>query len=322
MSLAAAGANAPTPSGLDQLRGSDFLTVSDVTADQLHELLDLAAYLKKERPRHGAPLAGKHLALIFAKPSTRTRVSFELAMRELGGDVLVLFTRDMQIGRGETLEDTGAVLSRYVSAIAMRTFAHSDLETLAHAATVPVINMLSDRFHPCQALADMLTLKERFGRLEGLRLAYIGDGNNVAHSLIEAGVMLGVNVVIASPPGYEPDAGIVALARQLGGRGSVEIVHDVFAAVKDADAIYTDTWTSMGAEAEAEQRHRVFAPYQVNAQLCAAASSRHVFMHCLPAHRGQEVTDEVIDGEHSVVFDQAENRLHAQKALLWALLVD
>lgn len=304
---------------LAALRGSDFLDVSDLSAEQLHELIELAIHLKRVRPRHGRPLAGKSVALIFAKPSTRTRISFEVAIRELGGDAMVLNPRDLQMGRGETLADTGAVMSRYVSAIAMRTFAHSDLETLAAAASVPVINMLSDTSHPCQALADIMTLKEKFGNLRGLRLAYVGDGNNVAHSLILAAAMAGMQVTVASPPGYEPDAQVIAKAMAFN-NGAVEVTDDAYAAVAGAQAVYTDTWTSMGDEHEADVRRQVFAPYQVTVDLCAKASPNHVFMHCLPAHRGEEVTDEVIDGPHSVVLDQAENRLHVQKALLQVLL--
>lgn len=309
-------------SSMVALKGKDFLDISDLTAEQLQDLIELAIQLKRERPNHIKALDRKTVALIFGKPSTRTRVSFEVAIRELGGNAMVLYERDLQIGRGETFADTGAVMSRYVSAIAMRTSAHSNLVALAEAATVPVINMLSDASHPCQALADMMTLKEKFGVLKGLRLAYVGDGNNVAHSLITAGAMLGMQLVVATPPGYEPDPRVVADAMAFGSGGVVETTHDPAAAVAGADAIYTDTWTSMGDEDEAEIRRKVFAPYQVSSQLCALAKPHHIFMHCLPAHRGEEVTSEVIDGPHSVVTDQAENRLHVQKALLLALLGD
>lgn len=301
------------------LKGGDFLNITDLTVKQLEELIETSIILKRKRPIHGRPLTGKTVALIFAKPSTRTRISFEIAIRELGGDAMVLYERDLQLGRGETFADTGAVMSRYVSAIAMRTSDHSNLESLAAAASIPIINMLSDSSHPCQALADMMTIKEKFGHWKGLKLAYVGDGNNVAHSLIEAGAMLGMEIMVASPPGYEPDPNVVKTAAAFNG-GAIEVTSDAQAAVQGAHVVYTDTWTSMGDEDEAEERRRIFAPYQVSEELCAHADPGYIFMHCLPAHRGEEVTDAVIDGPHSVVFDQAENRLHVQKALLQALL--
>lgn len=302
------------------LQGRHLLTLTDLGPEAVNDLIGLALDLKRARPDHGQPLAGKTLALIFMKPSTRTRVSFEVAMKELGGDSLFLHARDMQLDRGETLADTGAVMSRYVSGIVMRTSSHADLVELAANATVPIINALSDMFHPCQALADLLTLYETFGRLQGLRVAYVGDGNNVAHSLILGGAMTGVQIAVASPPGYEPDPRVIAQAKQIGGDNAVFVTHDPIAAVTGAHAVYTDVWTSMGDEDEAAVRNQVFAPYQVNAQLCAHADPDYIFMHCLPAHRELEVTSEILDGPHSRVLDQAENRLHAQKAVLLALL--
>lgn len=306
---------------LPRLHGADFLTGSELQALEQQTLLDLALQVKAERPRHGAPLAGHTLALIFAKPSTRTRVSFEVAMRELGGDVVVLDTNEMQLGRGESIADTGAVLSRYVSAIAVRTFGQKELETLAAAAAIPVINALTDAFHPCQALADLMTLHEIFGKLSGLRLAFIGDGNNVAHSLMVAGALAGLDITVATPPGREPAPAVVQLAGELsGGEGKVTLTNDAEAAVSGADAVYTDVWFSMGNDEDRGQVLNQFAPYQVNEHLMALTASHAVFMHCLPAHRGEEVTDTVIDGPRSVVLRQAENRLHVQKALLLALL--
>lgn len=296
------------------------LTGAELGADGLYRLLELSRRLKRERPGHGAPLAGKTLALIFAKPSTRTRVSFEVGMKELGGDTIVLHTRDMQLERGETIEDTGAVLSRYVAGLAVRTSAHAEIESLAAASSVPVINMLTDLFHPCQALADLLTLWEQFGRLEGLEVAYVGDGNNVLHSLLLAGTAVGIRFRVATPPGFEPAAAVVAAARRRGGVDAVQLTTSAEQAVAGAHAVYTDVWTSMGREDEREQRLAVFRPYQVTPALLAGARDEAVFMHCLPAHRGEEVTAEVIDGPRSIVWEQAENRLHTQKALLLQLL--
>lgn len=301
-------------------RARHVLTGGELDADALRQLVDLSLRLKGERAGHGAPLAGKTLAMIFAKPSTRTRVSFEVGMKELGGETVVLYARDMQLDRGETIEDTGAVLSRYVAGLAVRTFAHEEVETLAAVSSVPVINMLTDTFHPCQALADLLTLSEQFGRLDGLEVAYVGDGNNVLHSLLLTGAAVGVRFRVATPPGFAPDPAVVEAARAVGGSGAVVLTGSAGEAVEDAHAVYTDVWTSMGQEDEREARLEIFQPYQVTPALMARARHDAVFMHCLPAHRGEEVVAEVIDGPQSVVFDQAENRLHAQKALLLRLL--
>ena len=304
--------------------GRDLLEFSNYTADDILALLVLAADLKKRRAQGDRPalLAGKTLGMIFEKASTRTRVSFEVAMFELGGHALFLSDGATQIGRGEPVADTARVLSRYVDGIMVRTFAHAKLAQLALHASVPVINGLTDAHHPCQALADLLTIQEVFGDLRGLTLAYVGDGNNMLHSLMQAGALVGMNVRSATPKGYEPDAGVTgqAAAWAKAAGGSVAAGYDPFAAVAGADVVYTDVWASMGQEAEAEARQSAFAGYQVDAALLAAAAGRAIFMHCLPAHRGEEVNADVIDGPQSVVFDQAENRLHAQKAVLVATM--
>jgi ornithine carbamoyltransferase len=308
----------------------DFLSVDDLDAEQLREVLDLADELKADRAQrvgttsdlsHG-PLRGRTVAMIFEKPSTRTRVSFQVAVTELGGEPLPLSSAELQLGRGETIADTGAVLSRYVHGIVVRTFGQDRLEELAAAADVPVVNALTDLEHPCQALADLQTFREVHGELAGRRLAYVGDGNNVAHSLLLAGAKLGLTVTVGHPEGYAPDEAIVARARSLAAETGAEVLitTDAEAAVRGADAVYTDVWASMGQEEEATQRRRAFEPYQVTAELLSHAADGAVFLHCLPAHRGEEVTAEVMDGPASRVFDQAENRLHAQKALLARLL--
>ena len=299
-------------------------SLSDVTKAELEAWFDLALRLKGETKAGKTQniLAGKNLAMIFQKSSTRTRVSFEIAMRQLGGGALYLSGNELQLGRGETIADTARVLSRYVDGIMARVFAHSDIVTLAKYATVPVINGLSDFSHPCQAVADYLTVLEHKGRLTGLTLAYVGDGNNVAHSLLFGGAKLGVNVTIVCPKGYEPQKAVVDRAESDGRQsGARIIVSDDPAAVKGADVIYTDVWASMGQEAEHAERVRIFKPYQVNARLMAMTGKKDaLFMHCLPAHRGEEVTDEVVDSPNSVVLDEAENRLHAQKAILVSLM--
>ncbi len=295
------------------LTGRDLLAVDQLDREQLFELLDLADHLKRlhrERIPHRL-LPGRTLAMIFQKPSTRTRVSFEVGITQLGGAAVVLAAGDMQLGRGETVEDTGIVLSRYVDAIMIRAGAHAEVEALAGAATVPVINGLTDLHHPCQALADVQTLRERLGALEGKRLAWVGDGcNNVCHSLITAAGRLGMRVTVAAPLGFEPDPDVVAAA------GDVTVVEDPAAAVAGADAVATDVWTSMGQEAEREQRIANLSPYQVNASLMAAAGGDAVVLHCLPAHYGEEITRDVLHGPRSAAWDEAENRLHAQKALM------
>jgi ornithine carbamoyltransferase len=309
---------------------SDFLSADDLDADQLIEVLDLADELKADRAQrlettsdlsHGG-LRGRTVALVFEKPSTRTRVSFQVAVTELGGEPLPLSSAELQLGRGETVADTGTVLSRYVHGIVVRTFGQDRLVELADAATVPVVNALTDLEHPCQALADLQAFREAHGELAGRTLAYVGDGNNVAHSLLLAGAKVGMRVHVGHPEGYAPDQGIVGRARELASAsgGSVLITTDAVEAVRGSDAVYADVWASMGQESEAEERLKVFEPYQVTTELMAHAADEAIFLHCLPAHRGEEVTAEVIDGPASRVFDQAENRLHAQKALLARLL--
>ena len=300
-----------------ELAGRDLLQVDDLSTDELTAVLDLADQLKRQQAE-GRPhrlLEGRTLAMIFQKASTRTRVSFEVGFTQLGGSAVHLSAAEMQLGRGETVEDTGKVLSRYVDAIMIRARSHADVEQLAHAATVPVINGLTDLHHPCQALADMQTLRERLGPLQGRRLAWVGDGcNNVCHSLITAAGRLEMEVVVAAPPGYEPDAGIVAAA------GDVTVTDDPLAAVSGADAVATDVWVSMGQEDDRDRRLSDLAGYQVNRRLLAGAAPSHLVLHCLPAHYDEEITHEVLHGPSSAAWDQAENRLHAQKALL-ALLV-
>lgn len=305
------------------LEGRDVLRMGDLTPDHVGAILGRALEHKSahEIGREARLLEGKAVAMIFAKASTRTRVSFEVGIGQLGGSAVYLSSQELQLSRGETIEDTGKVLSRYVDAIVIRTFSQADVEKLAAAASVPVINALTDDEHPCQTLADLLTLKERFGDIAGLAIAYVGDGNNVCASLMVGGAMMGAHVRVASPEGYEPTAGMVARAEAAAtSGGSVVVTRDAAEAVAGADVVYADTWTSMGQEAEREKRLADLAPYQVTSQLMALASQAAVFMHCLPAHRGEEVTEDVIDGFASIVFDQAENRLHAQKALLTHLI--
>ncbi len=294
-----------------------FLSLADWSGDEIRGLLALAAAVKKNPAEYRTALAGKTLALIFQKPSTRTRVSFEVGMFQLGGHALVLSGSDMQLGRGETVPDTAKVLSRYVDGIMARVFAHADVVGLTEG-TVPVVNGLSDKLHPCQVLADLQVLQEHKGRLEGLTLAYVGDGNNMAHSLINGCTKTGMAIRVATPEGYEPDADIVEAARKAG--GSVMVTRDPVEAVTGVDAVYTDVWASMGQEAEHSARLKIFTPYQVNEELFARAADDAVFLHCLPAHRGEEVTDGVVDHARSIVLDEAENRLHAQKAVLLHLM--
>jgi ornithine carbamoyltransferase len=299
----------------------DYLSVDDLDAGELLHLLDLADALKADPTLHRDSLTGKTVALIFEKASTRTRVSFEVGVGQLGARPLTLSSADIQLGRGETIEDTGRVLSRYVDAIVLRTFEQERLEALAEAATVPVINSLSDFEHPCQALADLMTVRERSGPLAGRILSYVGDGNNVAHSLLLAGAKTGMTVRVAAPTGFEPIPQVVQRAAEIAEEtgGSIEILSDPHGAVKEAQVVYTDVWASMGQEDESEERTLVFRPYQVNQALLELAEPDAIVLHCLPAHRGLEITDEVIDGPRSAVWDQAENRLHAQKALLLLL---
>ncbi|GLH63603.1 ornithine carbamoyltransferase [Parageobacillus sp. G301] len=306
------------------LKGKDFLTLMDISTEDIHYLLTLAKELKQKQlaGQLYTPLVGKTLAMIFEKPSTRTRVSFEVGMTQLGGSALYLNSNDLQLGRGETIADTARVLSQYVDAIMIRTFAHRTLEELAEYATIPVINGLTDDDHPCQALADLLTIYEVKNTLKGLKLAYVGDGNNVAHALMIAAAKVGMDCVIACPAGYEPKEKYVNAAMQIGKQtgANVAVTHDPVEAVTNADIIYTDVWTSMGQEQESEQRLAVFQPFQVNCELAKHAKPDYMFLHCLPAHRDEEVTADVIDGPNSFVFQQAGNRLHVQKAILLSLL--
>jgi ornithine carbamoyltransferase len=300
------------------------LTGAELGSAGLAALIDRALELKRGRGTAGdgsnRALAGRSVALLFGRASTRTRVSFEVGIAELGGHPLVLDTSDLQLSRGESLRDTAVVMSRYVHAIGVRTGPHETVEELAAHATVPVVNMLTRTHHPCQALADLLTLRERFGALEGLRLAYVGDGNNVAHSLMVLGAMAGVDVVVAAPPELAPDAGVVALATEgAAAGGSASTTTDPSAAAHGAHALYTDVWVSMGDE-DAEERRRLLEPYRLDETLLAQARDDAMARHCLPAHPGEEITADVLYGERSAVWDQAENRLHAQKALLELLM--
>lgn len=305
-----------------EMFASDFLSIADLSAHQVGDLFDLAADLKQEPTRYRSRLDGRTLVLIFQKPSTRTRVSFDAGMGQLGGRVVGLSRQDMQLGRGETVADTARVLSRYVDGIVARLFVHADLEEMAAASSVPVINALTDDLHPCQALADYFTLREVFGKLAGLELAYVGDGNNMAHSLLLGAAILGVSIRLASPAGYEIEARYLERAQELAEASGARITRtqDPGDAVDGCDAVYTDVWTSMGQEDEAQKRRRDFEGYQVDGDLMARAKSTAIFLHCLPLHRGEEVSAEVADGPQSRIFDQAENRLHVQKALLLRLL--
>jgi ornithine carbamoyltransferase len=308
---------APPPSSLS---GRDCLTLAEFSPEDISLILDEAIRIKalqKSRIPY-RPLRGRTLAMVFQKPSNRTRVSFEVGMYQLGGHALHLSPEEIQIGKRETPSDTGRVLARYIDAIMVRTFDHGDLEELAGAADVPVVNGLSDTHHPCQALADLMTVREEIGTLQGTEIAYVGDGNNVAHSLAIACALTGTELTIAHPEGHGPDAEVVELADSLG--SAPHLTGDPAEAVRGASVVYADVWVSMGQEAEAEQRKARFAPYQVDEDLMDLAAEDAIFLHCLPAHRGEEVTAEVIDGPRSRVFDQAENRLHAQKALLYLLM--
>ena len=299
-----------------------FLVDDDLSPAELEQVLDLADKMKLDR-FSAKPLAGPQaVAVIFEKPSTRTRLSFEAGIAELGGHPIIVDARSTQLGRGETIEDTAKVLSRYVSAIVIRTFGQDRIEQLAAAASVPVVNALTDYAHPCQALADLMTIREHKGGLSGLTLAYLGDGNNMAHSLLLAGAAAGMRVRVASPAGYEPIAQVVGRANQIGERtgGAAVVTHDPLEAATGADILYTDVWASMGQEEESDTRQLVFQPYQLDERAVAAARDDVLVLHCLPAHRGVEIAASVIDGEHSAVWDQAENRLHVQKALLTFLV--
>lgn len=304
------------------LRGRDLLRLADLSPAEVLAILSEAARWKAVTPGSEQPLRGRTLGMLFRKPSTRTRVAFHTAVSQMGGQTVLLDPNELQLSRGETLADTARVLSRYLDGILIRTFAQEEVEELAHHASIPVINGLTDRTHPTQALADLLTLHEHFGTWRGLRLAYVGDGNNVCHSVMTAAALVGMDVAMATPPGYEPDPLEVQRARTLASRlGSrVEVGHDPRQAVAGAHAVYTDVWASMGREAEREERLRLFAPYRVDAALMTHAHPEAVFLHCLPAHRGEEVAAEVIDGPRSLVWEQAENRLHVFKGILALVL--
>ena len=303
-----------------------FISIHDITQEEFHGLMDLAVKLKKET-KAGIPhpiLKGKTLGMIFTKSSTRTRISFEVGMYQLGGHPLFLNANDMQLGRGESIYDTANVMSRFVDGLMIRTFAHQDVLDLAKYGTVPVINALTDYLHPCQAMADLMTVYEHKGKLEGLKLAYVGDGNNVAHSLLYACAKAGMDMSVATPKGYACADEVVENAKADGkATGSkIVITNDPEEAVSGADVVCTDTWVSMGQEAEKAERVKIFKDYQVNAELFGKAKEDSVFIHCLPAYRGYEVTEDVIDGPRSIIFDEAENRLHAQKAILATLMAD
>ncbi|MFB5661380.1 ornithine carbamoyltransferase [Alteribacillus sp. HJP-4] len=306
------------------LKGRDMLTLLDFTSEEVSSLLAHAEQLKSEQINGTAHplLAGKSLGMIFENASTRTRVSFEVGMTQLGGHALFLSPRDMQIGRGEPIMDTAKVLARYLDAIMIRTNSHEKVEELAAHSDVPVINALTDLYHPCQALADLLTIKEHKGKLEGLKAVYIGDGNNVAHSFLIACAKAGIDTAIAVPTGYEPDKKVWEEVEKTAKENNTkaELTDNPQQAVSGADVIYTDVWTSMGFEEEKEKRLQAFEGFQINKELCKDANADFLFLHCLPAHRGEEVSSEIIDGVHSAVYDQAENRLHVQKAILAAVI--
>ncbi|MFP4529443.1 MAG: ornithine carbamoyltransferase [Candidatus Kapaibacterium sp.] len=300
----------------------DFLTVRDFTKEEILEAFEIAKDMKKDRAKYGESLKGETLALIFEKPSLRTRTSFDVGIQQLGGYSIYLSPAEINLGKRESVHDVAKNLERMVQGVMIRTFGHDIVENFAKWASIPVINGLTDYTHPCQAMADFLTINEIKGNLEGLKLTYVGDGNNVAHSLMFAGARLGVSVTVTCPRGYEPN--MIAYnqaaedAKKTGAK--IEVVHDPAEGVKNADAVYTDVWASMGQEAEAAERRRIFMPYQVNEELMSHAKDDALFMHCLPAHRGDEVTDGVIDSDQSVVFQEAENRLHAQKAIMYKLM--
>ena len=304
----------------EEFIGRDYVCMRDFTPEQINYMLEVATKLKAER-KAGIPhpiLQGKSLGMIFTKSSTRTRVAFEAGIYQLGGQALFLSSRDIQLGRGEPIADTARVLSRMVDGIMIRTFSHQEVLDLAQHATIPVINGLTDLLHPTQVLADLLTIQEHKGRLAGLKMTYVGDGNNMAHSLLIGGAKMGLHVVIASPEGYKPDPQIVALAKVEAQKygGQIEVVENTLEAVRNADVLYSDVWASMGQEEEAAIRCKAFKGYQINSESLKLAAKDAIVLHCLPAHRGEEITEEVFEGPQSVVFDEAENRLHAHKAIM------
>jgi len=309
------------------LKGKDLLSIHDLTTEEVYEILDLAKELKAKQ-KAGVEhhiLKGKTLGMIFQKSSTRTRVSFEVGMYQLGGTALFLSGSELQIGRGEPIKDTARVLSRYLDGVMIRTFAHADVEEFAKYADIPVINALTDLLHPCQVLTDLLTIQEHKGKkLKGLKLAYIGDGNNMTHSLMYGCAKVGMHFSVATPPGYEPNAAVTKNAvedAKLTG-GSITVGHDIFAAAKDADILYTDVWASMGQESERQERKEIFKNYQINKELLQAADQKAIVLHCLPAHRGEEITEDVMEDNAQVIFDEAENRLHVQKAIMALTMCD
>ncbi|WP_371365913.1 Ornithine carbamoyltransferase [Sporomusa rhizae] len=308
------------------LKGKDFLSIHDLSVDEIYQILDFTKILKAKQ-KAGEPhqlLKGKTLGMIFQKSSTRTRVSFEVGMYQLGGSALFLSSNDLQIGRGEPVKDTGRVLSRYLDGIMIRTFSHLEVEELAEYSSIPVINALTDLLHPCQAMADIFTAIEYKGDLKGRKLCYIGDGNNMVNSLLHICAKVGMDISVATPPNYAPDATIVeqaaAAAKTSGSK--ISILDDPFAAAKDADVLYTDVWASMGKEGEQAIRKQAFAGFQINSTIMQVAKKDAIVMHCLPAHRGEEITEDVLEGPNSVVFDEAENRLHVQKAIMALVMAD
>ncbi|MDM7996084.1 MAG: ornithine carbamoyltransferase [Acidobacteriota bacterium] len=304
------------------MKKKDFVSIRDWSTDELNELLRTARAMKADPGKYSRKLEGKALAMIFEKPSLRTRVSFDVGIHQLGGFSTLLTRDEINLGKRETISDVAKNLERMVQGIMIRTFGHENVEKMAEFASIPVINGLTDFSHPCQAMADFMTIQEVKGRLKGIRIAYVGDGNNVAHSLMYAAALLGANLAVATPEGYEPNPDVAKWASANAGAagGRLEVVRDPVAAVSGADVVYTDVWASMGQESEAGKRQEDFRAYQVNAALVAHAKPDYVFMHCLPAHRGEEVAESVIDSPHSIVFQQAENRLHAQKAILFTLM--
>lgn len=308
------------------LKGKDFLSIHDLSVDEIYQILDFTKILKAKQ-KAGEPhqlLRGKTLGMIFQKSSTRTRVSFEVGMYQLGGSALFLSSNDLQIGRGEPVKDTGRVLSRYLDGIMIRTFSHLEVEELAEYSSIPVINALTDLLHPCQAMADIFTAIEYKGDLKGRKLCYIGDGNNMVNSLLHICAKVGMDISVATPPNYAPDATIVeqAVAAAKTSGSKISILDDPFAAAKDADVLYTDVWASMGKEGEQAIRKQAFAGFQINSTIMQVAKKDAIVMHCLPAHRGEEITEDVLEGPNSVVFDEAENRLHVQKAIMALLMAD
>lgn len=304
------------------MQHKDLLSISNLTLSELKEIWQLAAELKQKHKRgtQYIPLQGKTLAMIFQKPSTRTRISFEVGMYQLGGQAIFLSIQEIQLNRGETIADTAKILSRYVHGILIRTFSQAEVEELAAEASIPVINGLTDLLHPCQIIADLFTIQEKKGDLKGIKVAYIGDGNNIAHSWLNGAAKTGVNLTISTPKGYEPQPEIIAIAQNEAQNCQIKIENDPQIAARDADVIYTDVWISMGQDNEGEKRRQDFKGYQVNSQLLEKAKPDVLMMHCLPAHRGEEVSAGIIDGPHSIVFDQAENRLPVQKAILALLM--